>query len=173
MMWRCLAIIYVVVGVAAVKQSNELSNDLEPNEIRQKNYLRKGKIKPRPWGNHVATPTESLTMTFPYSHFTSSDGLESWKSPGRRDAVSKGRLENEKEKWRKLAWAQYGEDKWLINNWFHGVKDGVILESGGMDGIMFSASHVFEAFLGWTSILVGKKWYYIINNRYIVLNVVL
>ena len=50
--------------------------------------------------------------------------------------------------------AQVGEDLWLYENWFFGMTEGVILESGALDGEYLSTSKMFEL-LHWKSIHVG------------------
>ena len=48
--------------------------------------------------------------------------------------------------------SQSYEDIWLYENWFYGMKRGVILESGALDGIVYSNSYLFEKFADWTAI---------------------
>lgn len=75
----------------------------------------------------------------------------------RRAAVYDPALMKEMTKkkfWKDVSYSQYEEDMWLINNWFYGMKDGLIIESGALDGILYSNSHVFESYLNWTSVLV-------------------
>lgn len=52
--------------------------------------------------------------------------------------------------------AQDQEDVWLYENWFYGMKNGVIMESGALDGILYSNSLMFESYANWTAIHVGK-----------------
>eukprot|EP01035_Chromulina_nebulosa_P034211 gene34211-45881_t len=48
--------------------------------------------------------------------------------------------------------AQDKEDRWLLHNLFFGRTNGVILESGALNGIVFTTSHFFEKQLNWTAI---------------------
>jgi hypothetical protein len=49
--------------------------------------------------------------------------------------------------------AQYAEDHYAIENFFRNhVSGGLILESGALDGKMFSTSWAFEKVLGWRAI---------------------
>ena len=57
-----------------------------------------------------------------------------------------------------FARAQDQEDVWLYENWFYGMTDGVIMESGALDGKLFSTSYMFEKFANWTSIHVGTLY---------------
>ena len=50
--------------------------------------------------------------------------------------------------------AQDQEDIWLYENWFYGMKDGVIMESGALNGLTFSTSYMFEQFANWTALHV-------------------
>ena len=45
-------------------------------------------------------------------------------------------------------------DVYMYEKWFYAMERGVIVESGGLDGIKFSNSYLFEHFLHWTSILI-------------------
>jgi hypothetical protein len=54
--------------------------------------------------------------------------------------------------WRHLA--QDGEDMWVYKNFFFGMTEGIILESGALDGMTFSTTYMFEKYLNWTSIHV-------------------
>ncbi len=45
----------------------------------------------------------------------------------------------------------------LWENWFYGMKGGVIMEAGALDGALFSTSYLFEAYAGWTALHVGKN----------------
>ena len=50
--------------------------------------------------------------------------------------------------------AQDKEDLILYENWFFGMKEGVLLESGACQGISLSLGYVFETFARWTTINV-------------------
>ena len=58
-------------------------------------------------------------------------------------------------------------DVYMYEKWFYGMERGVIVESGGLDGILFSNSYLFEQFLHWTSILIEADS---INYRAMVTN---
>lgn len=45
-------------------------------------------------------------------------------------------------------------DIYAYENWFYGVKNGIIVESGALDGLLFSTSHMFEHYANWTAIHV-------------------
>jgi len=50
------------------------------------------------------------------------------------------------------AYAQENEDIWLYENFFYGMVNGVIIESGALDGHKYSTSSLFEEFANWTAI---------------------
>jgi len=74
----------------------------------------------------------------------------------RLDPQLKYRMNNEMP-WRNFSRAQDQEDIWLYENWFYGHSNGLILESGALDGFVFSTSFMFERYLKWTAIHVGKN----------------
>ena len=45
-------------------------------------------------------------------------------------------------------------DLYALENWFYGVQNGVVVESGGFDGLEFSTSYLFSKSFGWTSVLI-------------------
>ena len=55
---------------------------------------------------------------------------------------------------RKHAHAQLGEDRYLYSKLFYGMKNGIILESGALNGVTYSTTWLFEHMLGWQSIHV-------------------
>lgn len=55
---------------------------------------------------------------------------------------------------RKEAKSQWGEDIYLFENYFYGMVDGVVIESGALDGIFLSNSFMFERLFNWHSILI-------------------
>lgn len=60
-----------------------------------------------------------------------------------------------------LEWsrAQDQEDVWLYENWFYGMKDGIIIESGALDGYLFSTSYMYENYGNWSALHVGKYFF--------------
>eukprot|EP01041_Mallomonas_annulata_P009317 gene9317-19343_t len=50
--------------------------------------------------------------------------------------------------------SQDKEDIWAFENWFYGMGNGTILESGGLDGLEFSNSLMLERYAGWKAIHV-------------------
>lgn len=52
--------------------------------------------------------------------------------------------------------SQSKEDIWIYENAFYKVRNGIILESGGFDGLMYSNSFFFEFYLNWKAIHIGN-----------------
>mmetsp|Transcript_2673 Transcript_2673/g.4547 ORF Transcript_2673/g.4547 Transcript_2673/m.4547 type:complete len:187 (+) Transcript_2673:1-561(+) len=50
--------------------------------------------------------------------------------------------------------SQDHEDETLLDNFFGGLCSGTYLEMGGLDGVSFSNTHVFNKVLGWNGVLV-------------------
>jgi hypothetical protein len=79
----------------------------------------------------------------------------SWRDPGKYNAEL-ARIATETKEYVKIGRAQDQEDVWLYENWFFGVQNGIIVESGALDGLLFSNSYMFETFAKWTAIHVGE-----------------
>lgn len=96
----------------------------------------------------------ALTINYPLSIFDPVNPND-WRTP----AVYSKELEQvstDEKHYIDIARAQDQEDVWLYENWFYGMKHGVIVESGALDGILFSTSFMFEIFANWTAVHVGK-----------------
>mmetsp|Transcript_27866 Transcript_27866/g.28127 ORF Transcript_27866/g.28127 Transcript_27866/m.28127 type:complete len:306 (+) Transcript_27866:39-956(+) len=68
----------------------------------------------------------------------------------------------------KISYAQDKEDIWLYENFFYGKVNGVIIESGALDGYWFSTSSFFERFANWTAVHIEpdpKNYKRLIKNR--------
>jgi len=50
--------------------------------------------------------------------------------------------------------SEFGQDKWLNENVFHGRRGGVFFEAGALDGMLDSNSLFFEQEMEWTGLLV-------------------
>lgn len=62
----------------------------------------------------------------------------------------------EKDDYTAFSKAQDQEDVWLYENWWYGYTNGVILESGALNGDDYSTSFLFEKFASWNAINVGR-----------------
>jgi hypothetical protein len=70
--------------------------------------------------------------------------------------------------------AQDGEDRFALDSFFSGVHGGLILESGALDGVLFSTSWLFEHALGWRAIHVeasASNYARLVSNRPGALNI--
>ena len=65
-------------------------------------------------------------------------------------------------------------DLYALENWFYGVQNGIVVESGGFDGLQFSTSYIFSKMFGWTSVLIEadiKNYDMMKNNRKDAINI--
>ncbi len=51
-------------------------------------------------------------------------------------------------------YSQSGEDQYLYDKYFRGFRNGVFLEMGALDGLLYSNTKFFEESLDWTGILI-------------------
>lgn len=99
----------------------------------------------------------ALTINYPLQIFNLDSGTKDWRLPGEYSSEFAEQSTAEKG-YVDISRAQDQEDVWLYENWFYGIKDGVIIESGALDGILFSTSFMFEVFANWTAVHVGKNF---------------
>lgn len=97
----------------------------------------------------------ALSINYPLSIFETKNAVD-WRAPATYNAELVRSSEVAKS-WKDISQAQDQEDVWLYENWFYGMENGVILESGALNGILFSNSYMFEQFANWTAIHVGKQ----------------
>ena len=131
---------------------------LSPSRSQQ---LLRGKRKPGPRPNFDKVlrnkenkMLQALTINYPLKFFDATATAD-WRTKAHYDvdlvqASEGGRL------WSEHSFAQDQEDVWLYENWFYGMKGGVIMESGALNGVLFSNSYMFEHFANWTAIHVGQ-----------------
>jgi hypothetical protein len=98
----------------------------------------------------------SLSIYYPLSIFDPTNN-KNWRAPGVYSEELAAVSSSEKH-YVDISRAQDQEDVWLYENWFYGVKDGVIMESGALDGLLFSTSFMFEVFANWTALHVGTLY---------------
>ena len=99
------------------------------------------------------TRTKSVRIHLPYDIF-SPKGRKDWRK--QRATYSQSLIQSESSMdYSTLSKAQDYEDIWLYENWFYGMENGIIMESGALDGITYSTSYFFENYLKWTSIHIG------------------
>jgi FkbM family methyltransferase len=67
-----------------------------------------------------------------------------------------------------IYYSQSGEDEFLNNNYFKNKKNGVYIELGALDGVLYSNTKFFEDNLNWKGILIEPhpyKFKNLISNR--------
>jgi hypothetical protein len=119
------------------------------------------RAKRRPGKRKDGDPTKlfkALQVLYPLKFFNPTLLKENydWRAPGVYDSNFAAESERTRE-YVQIGRAQDQEDVWLYENWFYGIKNGIILESGALDGLLFSNSYMFETFANWTAIHVGKS----------------
>ena len=65
-------------------------------------------------------------------------------------------------------YSQHKQDEYVYDNFFKNKKDGVFVDIGAYDGIVFSNSYFFEKELGWTGFCVEpqeKQYDLLVKNR--------
>ncbi len=103
----------------------------------------------------------SLVINYPLRIFNPAEPNRNWLHPAIHSTEFEATSTNERS-YLDVSRAQDQEDIWLYENWFYGMKNGIIMESGALDGILYSNSLMFESFANWTAIHVGKFK----NNQY-------
>jgi len=96
----------------------------------------------------------ALTVQYPL-HFFKPESRD-WRTPALYDSESLTAKESSgsSSNYLEISLAQDQEDVWIYENWFYGMRNGVIMESGALDGLLFSTSYMFEEFADWTAIHV-------------------
>eukprot|EP01041_Mallomonas_annulata_P001473 gene1473-2834_t len=93
---------------------------------------------------------KSVAINYPINIF---EGQSEWRTPAIFNVNLRDRCEADRS-WTESSKAQDQEDIWLYENWFYGMQNGVIMESGALDGVLFSTSYFYEKVANWTGIHV-------------------
>lgn len=103
-------------------------------------------------------PFASLMIDFPLNFLRADDHSRhgQWRTVSTISQSLVDVSSRDPQSYKSLARARRSEDIWLYENWFYGMTSGVIMESGALDGLLFSTSFMFERFANWTSIHIGK-----------------
>jgi hypothetical protein len=128
---------------------NSLVNSQE--ERKNKNARGGGRRQPRK-GRGGKDIARALTINYPL-HFFESNANE-WRTKGAQYSEEFVKKHESSKDWVDYARAQDHEDIWLYENWFYGRTNGIVIESGALDGELFSMSSLFEKFANWTAIHV-------------------
>ena len=125
----------------------------EMDKLERKGRLRKGR---RPKRNQLDVfekkGIDAVTINYPTQIFKKYDD---WRSIAKFNAEFFNLIESDAS-WKEQSKAQDQEDIWLYENWFYGMTSGIIMESGALDGYLFSTSYFFEHVANWTAIHVGN-----------------
>ena len=109
--------------------------------------------------------TRALTINYPLHIFASN--APEWRT---KASYNKKIVEETEEtkNWVEYARAQDQEDIYLYETYFYGMTGGLVIESGALDGELFSNSHLLEHFANWSAILVEadpENYSNLKNNR--------
>lgn len=104
------------------------------------------RIKP----NELALQNAEHTINIIYPRSLTSSSRD-WRS---KAVYSDSLASSSSEEYITRSKAQDKEDIMLYENWYYGMKEGVLLESGACQGISLSLGYVFETFGRWTTINV-------------------
>ena len=99
--------------------------------------------------------SQAITINYPVNIFNDSSIKQDWRDPAKL-STQLSRIASIDTSWKEMSHAQDQEDIWLFENWFFGMENGLILESGALNGILFSNSFLFENFANWTALHVGE-----------------
>lgn len=139
--------------------ASAMEEDLKRRQLQQKEGVKKGKKRRGKKGPKVVDEKmiKALSVKYPLDLFTNTlmGEVRNWREPAYldKDFIRESKAEKQ---YADLAQAQDQEDIWLYENWFYGMKEGVIMESGALNGLLFSTSYMFEKFANWTALHVGE-----------------
>ena len=111
----------------------------------------------------------AVTVRYPVRIFNSNDTNDLRHAANYSQSLVDSSEKN--RQWTQFSNARDLKDLWLYENWFYGMKNGVILESGA---VVYSATYLFEYFANWTAIHVEadpEHYWKIGNNRLNAINV--
>jgi hypothetical protein len=137
-----------------------ISDSIQQGSMRGSREGKKRSKRPKRTSESEPGPmTRALTINYPLNVFDTGSNVEEWRAPARYSAELFRSSETDKS-WKEISQAQDQEDVWLYENWFYGMEKGVIMESGALNGILFSNSFLFEQYANWTAIHVGMFLYF-------------
>mmetsp|Transcript_26974 Transcript_26974/g.27216 ORF Transcript_26974/g.27216 Transcript_26974/m.27216 type:complete len:336 (+) Transcript_26974:46-1053(+) len=146
-------IIYIFTAVYLFSLALAAEVDLEQTpkrgQLRRKNRGRK-RQQFLESENGRTQRLKAVTVNYPIEMF---DSKINWRAPAKLNSVFKNQCDNDAS-YTEQSRAQDQEDLWIYENWFYGMENGVIMESGALDGILFSNSYFYEKVANWTAIHV-------------------
>lgn len=151
-----------IYGVCSALLFSMFTMSLISDSVQQsmRGSAKKRTKRPKRTATEVEPMTRALTINYPLNVFETGNNVEEWRAAAKYSAELFYSSEHDKS-WKEISQAQDQEDVWLYENWFYGMEKGVIMESGALNGILFSNSFLFEQYANWTAIHVGKFLYII------------
>ena len=89
-----------------------------------------------------------LPIFFPF------DRTDDWRTQITNDSILASANKTEKS-WRALSVSQDREEVYIYENYFWGMRNGIVLESGALDGLLVSNSFFLEKYANWSAIHIG------------------
>lgn len=169
-----IQVVFIIVLLSLTAETKQSSARDENEGETSKNLRRQRNISKR--RKHLIDDSNKLvagavSISYPISIFigntTPLEEYINWRSPAKFNQNIFAKSEVLKS-WNDLSKAQDQEDVWLYENWFYGLEKGIIMESGALDGMLFSTSYMYETFANWTAIHVEadpENYSKLRNNR--------
>ena len=82
------------------------------------------------------------------------DRTDDWRTQITNDSILASANKTEKS-WRALSVSQDREEVYIYENYFWGMRNGIVLESGALDGLLVSNSFFLEKYANWSAIHIG------------------
>jgi len=138
----CLTLVFLLLALSSEIVVGQVAGN-EVGEARQRKKRPARKVKP--------AHSNALQINYPLSHFSAEP--RDWKVKAKYNP-SRVQRDSTSRPWTQMAKAQDQEDVWLYEHYFYGMERGVVMESGALDGELFSNSYLFEKYANWTAIHV-------------------
>lgn len=104
----------------------------------------------------IAYPSNKTSSTYSWSQSYSYNPPASLTDPTSQLYRSKGNRYHK---------AQFKEDIYLYENYFYGITNGIIMESGALDGMLYSTSYMFEHLFSWQTIHIEGNYKHYLSLR--------
>lgn len=96
---------------------------------------------------------QALTINYPSNLFDGTSAKNDWRESASLNTYL-AEYSSRDGSWKEISHAQDQEDIWLFETWFYGMEKGLIMESGALNGVLFSTSFMFEKYANWTALHV-------------------
>ena len=146
MKFHILTLLLVLLINTKVAKGNELRRSMSGRKSHRSKRIRES-------DTFDNTKVRALDISYPLTLFALGNSID-WRSPAVHNPAFEETAKAKEGEYLDHSLAQDQEDVWLYENWFYGMQNGVIMESGALNGLSFSTSYMFESFGGWTALHV-------------------